>query len=47
MASTPGRRHAILTFMFGTGLEGQDTLRAAEGNSADLDALLRSLLGEE
>lgn len=30
----------------GTGLEDQDTLRAAEGNDADLDALLRYLLGE-
>jgi hypothetical protein len=31
----------------GTGLEDQDTLRAAEGSDADLDALLRYLLGEE
>lgn len=31
----------------GSGLEDQDTLRAAEGNEADLDALLRYLLGEE
>jgi len=31
----------------GTGLDDQDTLRAAEGNEADLDALLRYLLGEE
>lgn len=31
----------------GTGLEDQDTLRAAEGNEDDLDALLRYLLGEE
>jgi SNF2 family DNA or RNA helicase len=31
----------------GTGLEDQDTLRAAEGDEADLDALLRYLIGEE
>jgi hypothetical protein len=31
----------------GTGLEDQDTLRATEGDEADLDALLRYLLGEE
>lgn len=31
----------------GTGLDDQDTLRAAEGSAADLSALLRYLLGEE
>ena len=31
----------------GTGLEDQDTLLAAEGSDADLEALLRYLLGEE
>jgi hypothetical protein len=30
-----------------TGLAGQDTIAAAEGEDADLEALLRYLLGEQ
>ncbi|MGE5282816.1 MAG: SNF2-related protein [Chloroflexota bacterium] len=44
-----GRMKALLNDaeLRGTGLEDQDTLLAAEGADADLEALLRYLLGEE
>jgi hypothetical protein len=49
LAMKSGRMHALLedAELRGTGLDNQDTLRAAEGSEADLEAVLRYLLGEE
>lgn len=49
LAVKGGRMQALLedAELRGTGLDDQDTLGAAEGSDADLDALLRHLLGEE